>query len=77
MLGFWYSVQSQSVTKEATDRENNKVKPRAVPELLIRGAGISLINFEIHTVHPYVKKGRSRATFQGRFDSSPARSTPY
>ena len=77
MLGFWYSVQSQSVTKEATKRRNNRVKPKAVPELLIRGAGTSLIQIEIHTLRPYVKKGRSRATFQGRFDSSPARSTPY
>ena len=51
MLGFWYSVQSQSVTKEATKRRNDRVKPKAVPELLIRGAGTLLINFEIHTLH--------------------------
>ena len=52
MLGFWYSVQSQSVTKEAATRGNNRVKPKVVPELLIRGAGTLLINFEIHTLHP-------------------------
>ena len=37
MVGFWYSIQSQSATKEMTDKENNQSQARGSPRVTDSG----------------------------------------